>query len=266
MDGGTEPSSNVTIQTGSGGSNKKKANGSLKESNNLKNSITKNVNDLDAGDVENSSQATSSNSLASSASSPLLGTAITTEYNRRRSNTNIQQHQRPINVERCNPIETLVKRHKSNNPCNNNNNSNNRISNANYLLGNPVPLPPGCGCIIRESSPEPDEINISITPTIGGQFDLTVDRNETITNLKKIISNRLKLAKERICLLHRERWVFTFFFYSPLSLKLSLSEIFNLFFQTTKTTIFFKRFFEPPILSLRKWNPPCRGEWNIFYT
>lgn len=69
-----------------------------------------------------------------------------------------------------------------------------------------TPSSPGCGCVV---SPVTDpEITISITPTTGGQFDLTVDRNETIENLKKIISKRLKVAKERICLLHRERWVF----------------------------------------------------------
>ena len=71
----------------------------------------------------------------------------------------------------------------------------------------PTPTPtsssPGCGCIVPAVT-DP-EITISITPTTGGQFDLTVDRNETIENLKKIISKRLKVAKERICLLHRER-------------------------------------------------------------
>ncbi|KAF7391644.1 hypothetical protein HZH68_011187 [Vespula germanica] len=61
-----------------------------------------------------------------------------------------------------------------------------------------------CGCVAA-AAVEPDEITISITPTTGGQFDLTVDRSETIENLKKIISKRLKVAKERICLLHLER-------------------------------------------------------------
>nr|XP_031846442.1 midnolin [Nomia melanderi] len=66
------------------------------------------------------------------------------------------------------------------------------------------PQQPGCGCAAATVL-EPDEITISITPTTGGQFDLTVDRTDTIENLKKIISKRLKVAKERICLLHRER-------------------------------------------------------------
>ncbi|XP_043264323.1 midnolin homolog isoform X1 [Colletes gigas] len=66
------------------------------------------------------------------------------------------------------------------------------------------PPQPGCGCVAATVL-EPDEITISITPTTGGQFDLTVDRTDTVENLKKIISKRLKVAKERICLLHRER-------------------------------------------------------------
>ncbi|XP_017791296.1 PREDICTED: midnolin-A-like isoform X2 [Habropoda laboriosa] len=65
----------------------------------------------------------------------------------------------------------------------------------------------GCGCVAAAAVAvlEPDEITISITPTTGGQFELTVDRTDTVENLKKIISKRLKVAKERICLLHRER-------------------------------------------------------------
>lgn len=66
----------------------------------------------------------------------------------------------------------------------------------------PLP-PPGCGCIA--AAVDKDEITVNITPTTGGQFELTVDRNDTVENLKKIISKKLKVVKERICLLHRER-------------------------------------------------------------
>lgn len=66
------------------------------------------------------------------------------------------------------------------------------------------PLQPGCGCVAATVLGS-DEVTISITPTTGGQFDLTVDRTDTIENLKKLISKRLKVSKERICLLHRER-------------------------------------------------------------
>ena len=79
------------------------------------------------------------------------------------------------------------------------------MANSNFRHGSasPTPSTPGCGCIVP-SVTEP-EITISITPTTGGQFDVLVDRNETIENLKKTISKKLKVAKERICLLHRER-------------------------------------------------------------
>ncbi|XP_076233422.1 midnolin-B isoform X2 [Calliopsis andreniformis] len=66
------------------------------------------------------------------------------------------------------------------------------------------PAQPGCGCVATTVL-EPNKITISITPTTGGQFDLTVDRTDTVENLKKTISKRLKVAKERMCLLHRER-------------------------------------------------------------
>ncbi|XP_066603889.1 midnolin-A isoform X2 [Prorops nasuta] len=63
----------------------------------------------------------------------------------------------------------------------------------------------GCGCGAVSTLLEPDLITVNITPTTGGQFDLTVERSDTVENLKKIISKRLKVAKERICLLYRER-------------------------------------------------------------
>lgn len=65
---------------------------------------------------------------------------------------------------------------------------------------NPTDSDLGCGCKNSASS-----ITISVTPTTGGQFDLSVTKNDTIENLKKLISKKLKVPKERICLLHRER-------------------------------------------------------------
>ncbi|XP_044579369.1 midnolin-like isoform X1 [Cotesia glomerata] len=81
------------------------------------------------------------------------------------------------------------------------------IRSNSFALPTPIPpLSPGCGCMVVDPpTTDLDEITISITPTTGGQFELVVERNETIENLKKIISKRLKVAKERICLLHRER-------------------------------------------------------------
>jgi predicted Rdx family selenoprotein len=79
------------------------------------------------------------------------------------------------------------------------------------------PATTGCGCVPVLAAPmapvstvpaaADPTITICITPTTGGQFDITVDKHETIENLKKIISKRLKVAKERICLLNRERSV-----------------------------------------------------------
>lgn len=85
----------------------------------------------------------------------------------------------------------------------------------------------GCGCLpmapaaaaaaaaMGNTAPVDPSITISITPTTGGQFDLTVDKNESVESLKKIISKRLKVAKERICLLHRERFVLLSLFPLP---------------------------------------------------
>lgn len=59
----------------------------------------------------------------------------------------------------------------------------------------------GCGCTSGTT------ITVRVTPTTGGQFDLQVAKTESVENLKKLISKKLKMPKERICLLHRDRWV-----------------------------------------------------------
>ncbi|XP_018784778.1 PREDICTED: probable RNA methyltransferase bin3 [Bactrocera latifrons] len=48
-------------------------------------------------------------------------------------------------------------------------------------------------------------INLNINTTTGGNFGVTVDPQISVENLKKIISKKLKVAKDRICLLHREK-------------------------------------------------------------
>lgn len=58
---------------------------------------------------------------------------------------------------------------------------------------------PGCGCNNASG------IVITISPTTGGQFTLAVRVTDTVDHLKKIISKKLKVLRERICLLHRER-------------------------------------------------------------
>lgn len=57
----------------------------------------------------------------------------------------------------------------------------------------------GCGCASGTT------ITVRVTPTTGGQFDLQMAKTESVENLKKVISKKLKVPKERICLLHRDR-------------------------------------------------------------
>lgn len=52
---------------------------------------------------------------------------------------------------------------------------------------------------------EASEITITVSPTTGGQFDLSVLKTDSVESLKKVISKRLRVPKERICLLYRER-------------------------------------------------------------
>lgn len=58
---------------------------------------------------------------------------------------------------------------------------------------------PGCGLN------DLDKITITVAPTTGGRFDISVQKNIAIENLKKVISKKLKVPKERILLLHKER-------------------------------------------------------------
>ena len=63
---------------------------------------------------------------------------------------------------------------------------------------------PTCLCGHRVgSSGEP--ISVTVAPTTGGQFELSVSKLESIDSLKKTISKRLKVPKERICLLWKDR-------------------------------------------------------------
>lgn len=59
------------------------------------------------------------------------------------------------------------------------------------------PISQGCG--------SNNNISVQISPTTGGDFALTVDSNTTVENLKKIVSKKLKVPRDRICLLFREK-------------------------------------------------------------
>lgn len=49
------------------------------------------------------------------------------------------------------------------------------------------------------------KIEIQIVKTTGGSFQVTVESDITVENLKKIVSKKLKISKDRICLMNSER-------------------------------------------------------------
>ncbi|CAG9819107.1 unnamed protein product [Phaedon cochleariae] len=59
------------------------------------------------------------------------------------------------------------------------------------------PISQGCG--------PNTQINIHVSPTTGGDFYLCVDSDITIENLKKLVSKRLKVPRDRLCLLFRDK-------------------------------------------------------------
>jgi len=48
-------------------------------------------------------------------------------------------------------------------------------------------------------------MTVFIHPTTGGQFELQVASSDSVEYLKKLIAKKIKVPKERICLLYRER-------------------------------------------------------------
>ncbi|XP_055604928.1 midnolin homolog [Uranotaenia lowii] len=64
----------------------------------------------------------------------------------------------------------------------------------------------GSGSSLAASAATPiNAITLNVTTTTGGSFSIVVDGENSVENLKKIISKKLKVSKDRICLLHRER-------------------------------------------------------------
>lgn len=59
------------------------------------------------------------------------------------------------------------------------------------------PITQGCG--------PHTHISIHISPTTGGDFYLTVEPDITVENLKKLVSKKLKVPRDRICLLFRDK-------------------------------------------------------------
>ncbi len=52
-----------------------------------------------------------------------------------------------------------------------------------------------------------DKMIITVAPFTGGPFSVTVNKTDSVEDLKKVVSKKLKVLKERICLLYRERYV-----------------------------------------------------------
>ena len=50
-----------------------------------------------------------------------------------------------------------------------------------------------------------NSLNITVAPFTGGPFEVKVSKMDTVDELKKLIARRLKVSKERIYLLYRER-------------------------------------------------------------
>lgn len=87
----------------------------------------------------------------------------------------------------------------------------------------PVPDPTEIietGAPVRQSQPGPsqassrssaDKIVITVAPFTGGPFSVTLNKCDSVEDLKKIVAKKLKVLKERICLLYRERYQFRYF-------------------------------------------------------
>ena len=50
-----------------------------------------------------------------------------------------------------------------------------------------------------------DKMIVTVAPFTGGPFSVTVNKRDTVEDLKKVVAKKLKVLKERICLLYRER-------------------------------------------------------------
>ena len=55
------------------------------------------------------------------------------------------------------------------------------------------------------ASPGPGMISVTVAPFTGGPFTVTISRQESVEELKKAVAKKLKVLKDRICLLYRER-------------------------------------------------------------
>ena len=52
---------------------------------------------------------------------------------------------------------------------------------------------------------EEDKIAVMVAPFTGGPFSVQVSRKDSVEDFKKVVAKRLKVLKDRICLLYRDR-------------------------------------------------------------
>ena len=70
----------------------------------------------------------------------------------------------------------------------------------------PAPTTPNYSSFSSSSlSSDDGEILVTVAPFTGGPFTLKVSRRDSVEDLKKTVAKRLKVLKDRICLLYRER-------------------------------------------------------------
>ena len=50
-----------------------------------------------------------------------------------------------------------------------------------------------------------DKIDVLVAPFTGGPFSVQVSRKDSVEELKKLVAKKLKVLKDRICLLYRDR-------------------------------------------------------------
>ena len=57
----------------------------------------------------------------------------------------------------------------------------------------------------RAASAGVETISVTVAPFTGGPFVVTVRKTDSVEELKRAVAKKLKVLKDRICLLYRER-------------------------------------------------------------
>ncbi|XP_035772565.1 midnolin homolog [Anopheles albimanus] len=67
------------------------------------------------------------------------------------------------------------------------------------------PAAAASSALLRFGCGQAGPLTLDVTTTTGGNFSIDINSEQTVEHLKKMISKKLKVSKDRICLLHRER-------------------------------------------------------------